>query len=148
AAWRAARRQSSKMLYGARLLDVSRSSDISCQKYARGLGNAKIAYSDSVCFGASMAEIPASLTVLDLLDHFKSVLRVDFQLPADLMNEAQAAIDGCKDWSMYSAAERECSLLALANDKLKLNRERSQQFLNAAAHQRIFLNYHDKTELL
>jgi hypothetical protein len=49
---------------------------------------------------------------------------------------------------MRSVKEREKCLFALVNSKLRLSRERFQHFVDRAAAQRVFLNYHDKAELL
>jgi DNA modification methylase len=84
----------------------------------------------------------------DLLRHFNAVLGVLFDAPADLLAAAQKAIDGCRDWPMHDKAERHRRLIALVNGKLKLNRDRLQAFLDAAAKSRVFPNYHDKAEIL
>jgi hypothetical protein len=84
----------------------------------------------------------------DLLLHFNVVLGVAFVAPIDLLNAAQAAIDGCAGWPMYGVDERARRLMALVNSKLRLNKERLQYFLDEAARSRIFMNYHDKIELL
>jgi DNA modification methylase len=95
-----------------------------------------------------MTEKQVPLSALDLLKHFTLVLGVDFRAPADLMDAAQAAIEGCRAWPINNEAERSAKLIALVNAKLKLNKGRHQEFLDHAARQRIFFNYHDKIELL
>jgi DNA modification methylase len=75
-------------------------------------------------------------------------LDVAFKAPANLLTAAQAAIDGCRDSRMYPKEERRRRLLALINAKLKLNKDRLQAFLDAAAVNRVFPNYHDKIEIL
>jgi DNA modification methylase len=94
----------------------------------------------------TMTRNPASAR--DLLSHFNRALGVDFAAPSDLLAAAQAAIDGCKGWKMYDTGEQRRRLLALVNAKLKLNKDRLQAFLAAAAKDRVFPNYHDKLEIL
>lgn len=84
----------------------------------------------------------------DLLRHFNASLGVNFLAPVDFMNAAQAAINGCSQWTMYGEEERVRRLLALINAKLKLNKDALQAFLDAAARGRVFPNYHDKAEIL
>ncbi|MFO0927863.1 MAG: hypothetical protein U0736_12615 [Gemmataceae bacterium] len=84
----------------------------------------------------------------DLLRHFNATLGVSFSAPPDLLTAAQAAIDGCRGWRMCHEEERRRGLIALVNSKLKLNKNRLQAFLDAAAKHRAFPNYHDKAELL
>ena len=84
----------------------------------------------------------------ELLHHFNATLDVGFDAPADLLRAAQDAINGCVGWRMYSEQERKRRLLALVNAKLKLNKDRLQAFLDAAAKDRVFPNYHDKIEIL
>jgi DNA modification methylase len=76
------------------------------------------------------------------------VLGVGFNAPADLLEAAQAAIDGCEGWPMYGDEERRRRLISLVNAKLKLNKDRLQAFLDAAAESRVFPNYHNKAEIL
>src|ERR1700722_4348258 len=83
-----------------------------------------------------------------LLRHFNASLGVNFDAPVDLLQAAQAAFSGCKGGQMYGEEERRRRLLALVNAKLNLNKGRLQAFLDAAAKDRIFPNYHDKIELL
>jgi hypothetical protein len=83
-----------------------------------------------------------------LLRHFNATLGVAFDAPSDLLEAAQAALDGCNSWRMYEEGERQRRLIALVNAKLKLNKERLQAFLDAAAKDRVFPNYHDKVEIL
>jgi DNA modification methylase len=83
-----------------------------------------------------------------LLRHFNTTLGVAFDAPPDLLNAAQAALDGCKGWRMYDQEERRRRLITLVNAKLKLNKDRLQAFLDAAAKDRVFPNYHEKAEIL
>ncbi|MFN8006764.1 MAG: hypothetical protein U0V70_07045 [Terriglobia bacterium] len=86
--------------------------------------------------------------VQHLLQKFVETLGVEWETPADLLEAAQGVMDGCADWKMYTPKEREKRLFALVNSKLRLNKGRHQDFLDAAAVQRVFPNYHDKAELL
>jgi hypothetical protein len=86
--------------------------------------------------------------VQGLLRQFVDTLKVDWRPPADLVDAAQRTIEGCAGWEMYSPSEREKRLIALVNSKLRLNRQPFQDFLDAVAVNRVFLNYHDKAELL
>ena len=84
-----------------------------------------------------------------LLSEFNAWLGVAFKASTDLLIAAQAAIDGCGGGSrMYPEDERRRRLIALINAKLKLNKDRLQAFLDAAAVSRVFPNYHDKIEIL
>jgi DNA modification methylase len=85
---------------------------------------------------------------LDLLAELKRILCVEWDIPNDLLETAQKAIDGCAGWMTYNQEEREKRLFALINSKLKLNKERFQNFLDVAAKERIILNYHDKLTVL
>lgn len=87
-------------------------------------------------------------TAKELLDDFNVVLGVRFDPPQDLMTAAQDAINGCTQWTMRDKEERKSHLVALVNSKLKLNKERLQELLDAAAVHRLFPNYHDKAEIL
>ncbi|MBV8130053.1 MAG: hypothetical protein JO114_20575, partial [Planctomycetaceae bacterium] len=82
------------------------------------------------------------------LSEFNAWLDVAFKAPIDLLVAAQAAIDGCGGSRMYPENERQMRLIALINAKLKLNKDRLQAFLDAAAVSRVFPNYHDKIEIL
>jgi len=90
----------------------------------------------------------ATADAQNLLRHFNVTLGVDFDAPSDLLDAAQAALEGCKGWRMYDEEERCRRLIALVNAKLKLNKDRLQAFLDAVARDRIFPNYHDKIEIL
>jgi len=90
----------------------------------------------------------ATADAQDLLRHFNVTLSVDFDAPPDLLDAAQAALDGCKEWRPYDDDERRRRLIALVNTKLKLNKDRLQAFLDAAAKDRVFPNYHEKVEIL
>lgn len=83
----------------------------------------------------------------DLLRHFNASLGVDFSAPADLIDAAEAAIEGCSEWRIHGENERCRRLIALVNAKLKLNKASLQAFLDAAAKSRVFPNYHDKLEI-
>src|SRR5262245_57967999 len=87
-------------------------------------------------------------TASSLPVEFNSWLDVTFRAPADLLTAAQAALDGCGVSRMYPEDERRRRLIALINAKLKLNKDRLQAFLDAAAVGRVFPNYHDKVEIL
>jgi DNA modification methylase len=93
-----------------------------------------------------MSRTPAAAS--KLLAEFNSWLGVAFKAPPDLLTAAQAAVDGCSDWQMYPEDERRRRLIALINAKLKLNKDRLQAFLDAAAVSRVFPNYHEKIEIL
>lgn len=95
-----------------------------------------------------MSHRPKTADARGLLSHFNAVLGVGFNAPADLLEAAQAAIDRCEGWPMYGEEERRRRLIALVNAKLKLNKDRLQAFLDAAAESRVFPNYHDKVEIL
>ena len=86
--------------------------------------------------------------VQSLVQQFVDTLKVEWGVPIDLLDAGQCVIDSIQGWKMYSPKEREKRLLALVNAKLRLNKGRFQDFLDAAAEQRVFLNYHDKSELL
>lgn len=100
-----------------------------------------------------------SVTVLDeeaasrvieserLLLQFCEVLGVRWELPDDLRTSADRAIKDCGPESVFGEEERRRILLALVNSKFGFNIDRFQQFLDGAAAQGIFLNYHDKMEL-
>jgi len=95
-----------------------------------------------------MTRKTATADAQNLLRHFNMTLGVDFDAPSDLLDATQAALDGCKGWRMYHDEERRRRLIALVNAKLKLNKDRLQAFLDAAAKDRVFPNYHDKAEIL
>jgi DNA modification methylase len=83
-----------------------------------------------------------------LLEDFTSALSVDWEGPAELLDAAQEAIEGCRGWRMYEHAERERRLFAIVNSQLRLNKVRFQEFLDAVAMEGVSLNYHDKAEVL
>ena len=84
----------------------------------------------------------------DLLAEFLRVLNVQWSVPDEMMRAAQEALEGCSAWPMRPARERERRLLGLVNAKLRLNRDGFQALLDAAAVRRVFLNYHDKANVL
>ncbi len=83
-----------------------------------------------------------------LLREFQEILRVEWHPSSDLMEAAEAAISGCGDSFITDENNRRRSLLTLVNWKFRLNKERYQNFLDASASQKVYLNYHDKAELL
>lgn len=83
-----------------------------------------------------------------LLKEFQEALGVSWHPPTDLMEAAEAAINACGDSLITDRDNRRRNLLALINWKFRLNKERYQNFLDAAAAQKVYLNYHDKAELL
>jgi hypothetical protein len=50
-----------------------------------------------------MTRKPTTVDAEDLLHDFNVTLGVDFDAPSDLLEAAQAALDGCKGWRMYGA---------------------------------------------
>jgi DNA modification methylase len=83
-----------------------------------------------------------------LLKEFTFALKVDWSAPAELLNAAQHAIDGCGEWRMYEFAERRRRLFAIVNSQLHLNKDRLQELLDGAAREGVFLNYHEKGRVL
>jgi DNA modification methylase len=85
--------------------------------------------------------------VRPLLEEFNELLKVTWTAPEDLLRNSQEAINGCSDWKMIGRIERRKALLGLINAKLKLTKERFQAFLDAAAKERVFFNYHEKWDI-
>lgn len=83
-----------------------------------------------------------------LVEEFRDTLDVDWSPPADLTRAAQEALSGCSRWPMHEPEARKKRLLANVNSKLKLSRDRLQRILDEAAALRVFLNYHDRDEVL
>src|SRR5579862_1460614 len=85
-------------------------------------------------------------TYRQLLQDFRETLGLDWQPPADLARAAQAAIAGCAATLDEQKARRQ-RLLTIVNQKFRLNNQRFQGLLDAAASRRVFLNYHEKVAL-
>src|SRR4051812_7180855 len=90
-----------------------------------------------------------SHVVDQLVQEFAETLGVSWTVPADLRRGTSAAVNGCGGLStLEPLAKRRRRLLAQVNWKFRLNKDRFQDFLDGAAKHRVFLNYHDKSELL
>lgn len=83
-----------------------------------------------------------------LLREFQEILGVSWNPARDLMEAAETAIAGCRGAFIADDESRQGNLLPLVNQKFRLNKERYQNFLDAAAARKVYLNYHDKAELL
>lgn len=79
---------------------------------------------------------------------FVDTLGVEWSAPADLIAAAATAIKGCNGWQLYAPGERQQRLFGLVNSKLRLNKDRFQHFLDVAAETKLYLNYHDKAEVM
>jgi len=88
-----------------------------------------------------------SKTLATLLKDFQTVLDTKWRPSLDLEAAAASAIDACTSIALPTRLERERELIALVNAKFKLNRNGYQSFLDYAASQQIYFNYHDKAEL-
>src|ERR1035437_925525 len=83
----------------------------------------------------------------ELITDFRSTLNVDWRPPADLGIAARQMIEGCPARSALDRPTRCARLIGLVNSKFRLNKDRVQALIDAAALHRIWLNYHDKLEL-
>lgn len=84
----------------------------------------------------------------ELIADFGRTLNVEWQPPTDLREAAQRVINGCPVGSVLDQQTRCTRLLGLVNAKFRLNKDRAQALIDAAALHRIWLNYHDKLALL
>ena len=83
-----------------------------------------------------------------LLREFQEILGVSWNPARDLMEAAETTIAKCGEAFIADDESRQRNLLPLVNQKFRLNKERYQNFLDAAAARKVYLNYHDKAELL
>jgi DNA modification methylase len=89
-----------------------------------------------------------SVIAEQLIREFQEILGVAWHPSSELLGVTEDVISICGDSFVTDESNRRRNLLALVNRKFRLNKERYQNFLNAAASQKIYLNYHDKSELL
>lgn len=82
-----------------------------------------------------------------LTEQFRAVLAVDWFPPKDLATAAAKALAACGPDRALDPGRRRRDLIALVNAKFGFNDDGFQAFLDGAAANRIFLNYHDKAEL-
>jgi len=83
-----------------------------------------------------------------LISEFRGVTGIDWSPPSDLFEAAEKAIQGCGYYLGEHRTDRRGILLSLINSKFRLNKDRLQSFLDGAAAVKVFLNYHQKAELL
>ena len=81
-----------------------------------------------------------------LVQDFQEILGLVWRPPSDLSRAARAVVKGCGA-SPEGKLTRKRRLLTIVNQKFRLNYEQFQDFLDALARRRVFLNYHQKLEV-
>ncbi|AEG31621.1 DNA-methyltransferase [Thiomicrospira cyclica] len=84
---------------------------------------------------------------IKLLDEFNNLLSLRFECPLDLMDAAERATLSAGEKALRPSADRSRELFTLVNSKLGLNKQRIKVFIDLAAKQRQYFNYHDKNTL-